>query len=302
MGIRPDNASTRRQWMNQRKGCEWTAGEFMTRGSRIQRNSVSWSNERAAMLDRIVIDRGLGGEERKPTRCHLARGTAGRSKRNIDPIARGIGGWSELSATCEIGSQRDRSYVNPAETAGRPLLHKSNAKFYRSSRICARAHVRVFASLAWPRSTRGARHQRHALHNGHVFSFSYLLHAHGMRRGSPPRSHTARNNRHVRTTWLLSHVPCMHAQVSTAWTDRSFLFERVPSLPWHWKSAWSGRYFPTRSWDPERARQVDVEEGNIYIYWNFHTYPCNAYPRQFAWRCAVPAAITLRAQWARQWS
>jgi len=274
----------------------------MTRGSRIQRNSVSWSNERAAMLDRIVIDRGLGGEERKPTRCHLARGTAGRSKRNIDPIARGIGGWSELSATCEIGSQRGRSYVNPAETAGRPSLHKSNAKFYRSSRICARAHVRVFASLAWPRSTRGARHQRHALHNGHVFSFSYLF-AHGMRRGSPPRSHTARNNRHVRTTWLLSHVPCMHAQVSTAWTDRSLSFRTSSVLAVTLEKRVKRPVLPHTIMRSRKSKTSSCRGREyIYIYWNFHTYPCNAYPRQFAWRCAVPAAITLRAQWARQWS
>lgn len=156
---------------------EWMAGEFVTRGSRRQRNSVSWPDERAAMLDRTVIDRGLGGGERKPRRCHLARGTAGCSNEISIPSRGSSCGRSGLSAACEIG----RSYVSLPETAGRPSLHKRNAKFVARSpaRSLVRARARArsrsrSASLAWPRSTRDVAAPPTAPHYITAMSFSSL--------------------------------------------------------------------------------------------------------------------------------
>lgn len=168
----------------ERRDREWMAGEFVTRGSRRQRNSVSWPDERAAMLDRTVIDRGLGGGERKPRRCHLARGTAGCSNEISIPSRGSSRGRSGLSAACEIG----RSYVSLAETAGRPSLHKRNAKFVARSfarpparslvRSCARARTftlafRVARVVAIHARRRGTTNGT-ALHNGHVFFLSFL--------------------------------------------------------------------------------------------------------------------------------
>lgn len=89
------------------------AGEFVTRGSRRQRNSVSWPDERAAMLDRTVIDRGLGGGE-EATPLPSGSGDGWLFQRNIDPVA-GVIAWKKRT----FRRVRDRSELcKPGRNCG----------------------------------------------------------------------------------------------------------------------------------------------------------------------------------------
>lgn len=149
------------------------------------RNSDSWPDERAAILGRIVIDRGLG-VERKPHALPSGSGETGGRSKEISIASRGEG-KSREDLSVAIGPRTDgpRSYVSPPKLRDcRPSLHKRNAKIRR---VRARAFrvARVAAFRA--RNTRdvGARHQRHALHNDHVFFFSLSL--------SPRSRHAVRN-------------------------------------------------------------------------------------------------------------